>query len=576
MQANARPIKFPVMIGTVPTGNAIVIAESTTQLPASMAVSGANGPTISIRPNPSDAYGKVLIISGDEPDQLLKAAQAFAGQEGVFQGNSVHVEDFKLPKAREIDDSPRWLSTETDKPTQFWDYTTQDELQDDGTVPLPVYYRLPPDLYYGERNNLTMQLDYAYNSIPIANQSSLKVRSNGAYIANLPLIPGSESKVINRRELALPIVDLRPFSNTLLFDYFFQIQKQGNCKDTAPTNLYGSILRSSSIDIRGISHWATMPNLELFANAGFPFTRVADLADTKVVVPSSPSGEELGLFLDLMGHMGAMSGYPALRVTVVGPDGLAHDDKDYLVLGTVQDQPAIAKLNPDLPVTLDVGGIKVKDTEGFFSPLHGAWWKIRRDRSADGVLTTIGGTPDATVEGIESPWSPGRSVVVIALREQANAEAFATTFLRDSQSSDVSRSVSVLRGSKFESFQVGSNVYHVGNIPWLMGLRLWFMQYPWLVVILILIICFLLASWSRLWLRRRARIRLQATEAYPYSAPVVPRTALYHSVHEPSKPVMMRVHHNREDCPAGRDIPPGERISGSSGYRLCEDCNRMK
>ena len=512
VQANSRAIKFPVILGNVPTGNAIVIAESTTQLPASMAISGANGPTISIRPNPTDPYGKVLIISGDDPDQLLKAAQAFASQEGILQGNSVHIEDLKMPAARSADDAPRWMSTSSDKPSPFWDYSTPEELQGDGTVALPIYFRLPPDLYYGDRNNLTMQLDYAYNSIPLANQSSLKIRANSAYIANLPLIPGDQPKVFKTRELALPIVDLRPFSNTMLFDYFFQIQKQGNCKDTAPTNLYGSILRSSSIDIRGLSHWATMPNLELFANAGFPFTKMADLADTKVVLPASPSGEELSLFLDLMGHMGAMSGYPALRVTVVGPDGLTHDDKDYLVLGTVQDQPAIGKLNQDLPVTLDVGGIKVKDTEGFFQPMHGAWWKIRSDRTADGVLTTVGGTPDATIEGIESPWSSGRSIVVIALREESTAEPFASAFLHDSQSSDISRSVSVLRGNRFESFQVGSTVYHVGNIPWLMALRLWFMQYPWLVVILILLICFLMASWSRLWLRRRARVRLQATE----------------------------------------------------------------
>jgi cellulose synthase (UDP-forming) len=512
VQANSRAIKFPVTVGTVPMGNVVVIAESTTQLPASMAVTGATGPTISMRTNPSDPFGKLLIISGDDPEQLLKAAQALAGQEGMLQGSSTHVEDFKMPSPRSADDAPRWMSTDVNRPTPFWDYTTQEELQGDGTVPLPVYYRLPPDLYYGERNNLTLELNYAYNSIPLANQSSLKVRSNGAYIANLPLIPGDQAKVENRRELAVPIVDLRPFSNTLLFDYFFQIQKQGNCKDTAPTNLYGSILRSSNIDIRGISHWAALPNLELFANAGYPYTRLADLADTRVVVPSAPTPEEMSLVLDLMGHMSAMSGYPALRVTVVGPDGLTHDDRDYLVIGTVSDQPAIAKLNPNLPVTIDSNGIKVRDTDGFFQPNHGAWWRIRSDRKADGVLTTIGGSPDATVEGIEAPWSPGRSVVVIALREPASAVAFADTFLKDSQSSDIARAVSVLRGNRFESFQVGNTVYHVGNIPWLMALRLWFMQYPWLVVILMLIICFLLASWSRLWLRRRARVRLQATE----------------------------------------------------------------
>ncbi len=64
---------------------------------------------------------------------------------------------------------------------------------------------------------------------------------------------------------------------------------------------------------------AVLPNLEIFANAGYPFTRKADLSDTAVVLPDIPSTDEIELFLTLMGHFGAQTGYPVLNVTVTNP-----------------------------------------------------------------------------------------------------------------------------------------------------------------------------------------------------------------------------------------------------------------
>jgi cellulose synthase (UDP-forming) len=41
-----------------------------------------------------------------------------------------------------------------------------------------------------------------------------------------------------------------------------------------------------------------MPNLELCANAGFPFTQLADLAETTVVLPAVPAWKRL-LFISI-------------------------------------------------------------------------------------------------------------------------------------------------------------------------------------------------------------------------------------------------------------------------------------
>ena len=86
--------------------------------------------------------------------------------------------------------------------------------------------------------------------------------------------------------------------------------------------MQGAILGDSYLDLRDYPHWAPMPNLELFSNAGFPFTRVADLSETTVVLPVVPSEQEIETFVTLMGHFGRQTGFPGLRVTVAGPDAL--------------------------------------------------------------------------------------------------------------------------------------------------------------------------------------------------------------------------------------------------------------
>ena len=76
----------------------------------------------------------------------------------------------------------------------MWDYATADQLQGDGTAPLSVYFRIPPDIYYTAREpNAVLRLVYRYNSIPIGPISSVQMRINNAFLGSIPLIPGQEA-----------------------------------------------------------------------------------------------------------------------------------------------------------------------------------------------------------------------------------------------------------------------------------------------------------------------------------------------------------------------------------------------
>jgi cellulose synthase (UDP-forming) len=506
--ADSRPVRFSVSIGTIPSGNAIIIGESAASLPASLKMSATSGPNIAMRANPSDPNSKVLVLTGDTADDLLTAALALTLQRDLLQGEQVRIPSLNMPASREPDDAPRWLSTETIN--RIGDSVSSADLQTDGSGPITVSMRLPPDLYYGARQNLGFHLGYRYNAIPLSNDSTLQVYLNSAYISSTPLPHTDKASAQLDTIVPVPISDMRPFSNSLLMRFLFQPAKKGDCEDRPPNNLQGAILKDSYLDIHDIPHWAVLPNLEIFANAGYPFTRKADLADTAVVMPDNAAPEELELFLALMGHFGGQTGYPVLNVTVTNAEGMnPSSQKDYLVLGTVDDQPALNRLNPSLPVMVDGSGLHIQDTQSFFDQLQHAWWKVRSsDRVQSGQLEIAGGLPDALIEGIEWPSRSNHTVVLITLRDRSVVANLLSVFLTTSQTSDISQSISVLQGPRFISYRIGKDFYHVGSLSRWVQLNLLFSDYPWLMVISTIVVCFLLAVILRTMLRRRARSRL--------------------------------------------------------------------
>ena len=509
--ADYRPVRFPVSVGTLPPGNVVLIAEDGNALPPGLNLAAPNLPTVAERTNPVDPYGKVLIITGGDAAQTLQAAQAVATGWPGLAGATAAINEMQLPGKSRPDDAPRWQ--EPGDRVKLVNFATPQELEGDGSGPLNAYYRVPPDLYYGDKQNVLLHLDYRYNSVPIGPISSMQVESNDAYLGSVPLPPGRDPSKRASANMALPVVNLRPFSNSMTFLLTFQQVRPGTCRDTVPPNLMGSILGSSYIDLSGIPHWAALPNLELFSNAGFPFTRYADLSETQVVLPEQPTRQEIETYLTLMGHFGAETGYPALRVTVTGPDALrAGNDADLLVIGTGQDNSAVNQLAPSMPVTVGANNLKVQDTRGFFATFHNAWWKIpTNDELPSGDIGATG-VPDALVEEIESPYQSGRTVVVVEMKDATVFEPMMGGFLESAQSSAVSGTVALLSGRRFESYRIGNSVYHVGVLPWWTALSLWFSEVPWMVDLAVLAISLIFAIWIRGWLRGRARRRLLVIE----------------------------------------------------------------
>ncbi|MEO6830546.1 MAG: cellulose biosynthesis cyclic di-GMP-binding regulatory protein BcsB, partial [Acidobacteriaceae bacterium] len=354
-------------------------------------------------------------------------------------------------------------------------------------------------------------LNYRYNPIPLAPRANLSVSMNQAYVGAIPLPAGDRMAHKGREMLTVPAGDMAPATNTLRMDFFLPVAKSGLCVHPSLSPVQGAILPSSLLDLKGVPHWAALPNLQLFSNAGFPFTRFADLSQTAIVIPQNPSVPEMGLLLTLVAHMGAETGFPALRLTIASSQTLERAaDRDLLILGSQKDQPMFAQLARSLPVVPAAGGLSIRHAEGRFAPIRNFWLRTQdRPAKESGNVQIAGPLPEAMIEAVESPYRAGRSVVLVMVRGDEQVAPFLQAFGAAVNSSAISQSVSILHGDSFTSYRLGSSFYHVGELPLWDLLAVNLASFPYLGALLLLFVCFLLALLAQSALRRRAGRRLQ-------------------------------------------------------------------
>jgi cellulose synthase (UDP-forming) len=152
------------------------------------------------------------------------------------------------------------------------------------------------------------------------------------------------------------------------------------------------------------------------------------------------------------------------------------------------------------------------DPEGPF-PRWVSWHSVGSDQGQLGRLLATAAMPDAWIESVEWPARSNRSAVAIVVRDDAALPSLVSAFLGASQaseSSQIAQSVSVLRGGRFSSFRTGQASYQVGRISVLDRLAYGFEAAPWLIALVAIFFCWIMAAVIEALLRRRARLRLGA------------------------------------------------------------------
>jgi cellulose synthase (UDP-forming) len=496
-QVYSNAATFPVKIGDLPVGNVVVFLVGDQQVAG---VATPSETSLSVLPNPVDPVAKLLVLRAETPPQLLELAQALALGQLTLSGQSASLVNLVLPSRRLPNDAPRWIHTDR---VMLDELAGADAIQIDGSNPLNFYLHFAPDFNFGNRKDMYLHLAYTAESERLDPGSNIQVRLNGNPAGSVPLVE-QKGAVTD-----IPLGDLPAavFANTLQIQFFAVAPGAKACD--ANTHFSASISKGSYLDMGGAAHYTTLPNLLLFANAGFPFTRFADLGQTAVLLPSSPTLDEMTLYLDLMGYFGAQTGYPALRIQVAhAGDEADTSAKDLLVLGTFTDLAATQNVAANLPFRFDGVSWSLSRRAQLAEKL-GAWL-APLGAAEEGFRLEDNSSPEGIIEDIRSPYASGRSMIFILSKDEAALGPMTAELLAQLPQDGIRNNLSIWQDGRFNSYRLSAPGYSIGDASMVEGLRLLLPQYPLPVALGLLLMCVIFAIWIKISIQRRIEVRLAA------------------------------------------------------------------
>lgn len=520
-KAQWRGQSFPVLYNQLPKEQHAVVFATNDHRPDFLKdLPPVEKPTVEMVSQPDNPYEKMLLILGRDDNDLLTAVEGIAQGELLLRGDTSTIDSVKMLAPRQAYDAPNWVRT--DRRTTFAELTQyQNQLQADGLQPNPISLtlNLPPDLFLVRARGIDMDLIYRYTSPIQQDGSRLAVHLNNQFMQDYPLTPkdtaGQQIMRIplmqglqdSNRQLTIPALRLGVVNQLRFsFDYantFIGGTADGRCETVTAVGHHVVIDDNSSIDFSGYRHYIEMPSLGAYANAGFPYSRYADLAQTLVLVQPKPANGEVSTMLNALGAIGAQTGYPALRVQMSDDWNQAKDkDADLLMIGGIpQDLQDDKKINlladaarswinmPSRPITAQNVPVSASD---------------RAVESQTGIRSR---GPMGAIVGFQSPFNDQRSVVALLADSPRGWDLLNNALLDSGKRAAVFGSATVVRESGVTSVRVG-DTYFVGHLPW--WERLWNLlaTHPvWLAICaVVVVILFALMAWRLMRMVSRRRL----------------------------------------------------------------------
>ncbi len=338
------------------------------QRPAGVTIPAISGPTIAVVDREAPARGKLLLVLGRTEAELKTAAKALGIGQNTLTGPSATITQLNELAPRAPYDAPNWLPT--NRPVRFGELADARDLTVSGydADAVRVNLRVPPDLFMWHTKGAPIDLRYRYTVRPLRDRSSLNVSVNDGFVQALP-IPAESASVFElshyfarvlpdktaeaRRTVHIPPLLLTPRAQVRLH-FYYDIPNTGECHGRLLENVVGAIDPNSTIDLSSFPHYMALPDLAAFANSGFPFTRMADLSETAVILPNDADSSDYSLYLLTMGRMGASTGYPVNGVTVGTADDVdKYANKDLLIFGAPGKQPLLQRWAKSMPFSSD-------------------------------------------------------------------------------------------------------------------------------------------------------------------------------------------------------------------------------
>jgi Bacterial cellulose synthase subunit len=476
------PVRFEAHTGPLPDGRAVVLVDDRAGAER-VGLEPLAGPEVRMLDHPAHPASnvKLVVVGGRDPAEARAAVERLASGGVRLAGREVRLGPAPPAPAATPYSAPRWIPPGRVVP--FSDMPGTAVLAHDGTGPatLSRRFRVAPDLWIWPADFVVLDLGWSERIPTGAPAPRLDVELNGEFLATLPRAtgPGEHAR---RARLRIPREHVRGFDELLVHVRYPEHDPCSAGRD-APDPPRVELAGDSVLHLEALSHFAPQPDVALFAYDGWPFTRLPDLSETTVVLPESPSEAELSLVLSVAGRLAQVTGRAGTGATFVvgaraGEEELA--GRDLLVVGADGDNPLLSSWAARFPIAVERGGARVRRPDARLANLDllGGAGPLLDLRRAERTLATA--REVGAIAGIESPVTPGRTVVAVTATTP-DAIPPLGEFLGYAESRGRGGDLLVLTAGRRSLFQIGPT-FPRGELPPWTRFR-WFLAGHWLVLV---------------------------------------------------------------------------------------------
>ncbi len=447
-----RPVAFGAAAGLAPGRDHLVVGTTAFVRallePRGVAVEGG-GPRVQVAHLPvsvpsaqgggyrADPRFGVVIVAGDDPDQVVLAAQALGVVTLPYpDGPRLAPAALELPAGRPYG-GPGVVEPGREVSLHTLGFSTR-TFRGMGPGVAEIEFRLPSDLLIKPNQYAHLVLNLAWG-VGARADSAFNVALNGQGVAAVALDGGGA--LVGHR-VQLPTYLFRAGRNTLTFAPVLIPPTTGPCTVIRDETLFVTAFGDSRLSFPAMPHWVELPRLDLVFREGFPLGRWPDGRETALVLGATDP-DTLSAAWNLVGLATRSGGYPLFRLQAVAPGQPEPADRELLVVGPAAALPErhrqaapVSFTDPSVvsypQLTLLTGekerGAGEKLREAVFGFLGRT--QAKPAVASARVVQDLGlGAGRGAVAQFEVPGAPGRSAVVVTAAGAADLGALGRALL---------------------------------------------------------------------------------------------------------------------------------------------------
>lgn len=400
-----------------------------------------------LAPNPADPTLAVLVVTANDLEGLRKAAFAVSGDDAheINSGPFTLVSNLKetYPKTRR-DPLPAPATAQfTLKDLGIEDRTVRGFYADPIVIPLMLEGDAAVRPGGGE-----FLLTYAYSSQLDNRLSTVEVSIDGVVLHSRPL-DRPEGEEAAQLEVHLPAELVRPFSKIFVQFHLFP-ESFDACERVSDRIVWGTVLAEKSRFTLERDHYAEMPDLGRLQYDMWPFT-AAGQGSVIIVAPDKPTPPDAAAVFQTSAALGwhRTSESPKLRATTQGSLG-----------GQLPAENTIVIVAEDSPNNV-YNGVK----SSLARANDGANWSGRGE-DGENISAKFSETY-GSIEELQNPSDPNRSILVIRSATRANLVNLAATLSDEKAMRKVDGNITVVPTQEDAELRVWSSVKtrQVGERP---------------------------------------------------------------------------------------------------------------